>query len=162
MLSAFPVFTRSLNSFVRANKSKIQLHFVALHFSSIIVFRPLLIWWLLLQTAVGVCSTAFCTCLRNANADFYYFPNVARSQSFTSLRKLRSVLILRLLFDCHNTNHRSSQKFHKDSIFAVVLRGVNLTNHLFLKDKKIKQIKSKLLTPSRSFFSPFLFVISSI
>jgi hypothetical protein len=35
-------------------------------------------------------------------AVFYIFPAVSRSQYFSTLRKLRSVPVLRWLFDCRN------------------------------------------------------------
>ena len=69
------------------------------------VCRPLLIVRLLPQPAITVGSAPLCPKSRNAlkRAGVNFFRAVSRSQYYSPLRKLRSVPILRWLFDCRNT-----------------------------------------------------------
>jgi hypothetical protein len=70
-------------------------------------------------------------------AALYFFPAVSRSQYFSSLRKLRSVPVLRWLFDCRNTATALLTKNSvKTPFFAAVLGGVSQTSTTILKSKK--------------------------
>lgn len=85
LYSAFPVFTRILNAFVRATKSKIHLHCVALH-SEVFSLSP----YDFSAVAPMTSSWGLLHCVLHYNkercAAFYSFSN-KRSKYFTSLRK---------------------------------------------------------------------------
>ena len=107
LLSAFPVFTRSLNSFVRANKSKIQLHSVALHSAVLLSFALYFFSGCSYDQQLGFAPLSLCIILRNASLFFIISPTLHALS--ISLPHSSSVLILRLLVICRNTAPCSSK-----------------------------------------------------
>jgi hypothetical protein len=152
LLSALPIFTRALIAFVRANNptySFISLLCIQQYYC----LSPFMFSAVAPKTSSWVCSTTFCTKLRNATLLFILYPT-KRSKYFTSLRKLRSVLILRLLVICRNTASCSSKNSIKIPFFCGTAGCLSYQQHFAKTEKNAANLEC-IPYFSRSCFTPF-------
>lgn len=122
MLSAFPVSTRSLPALVGATASATQTR--KKNAGQCSRPPPLVFSAVAHSHSHRGCPTSFCSGLRNAYADLYFFPAVTRSHPYSPEKGLPG---LWWLFEAATPRGAPRYCSVKNSTIPAVLRGVSCT-----------------------------------
>ncbi len=151
MFSAFPVFTRTLNTFVRANNptySFIPLLYIQQYYC----LSPFMFSAVALMTSSWVCSTTFCTKLRNATLLLLFSQRNALSISHHSVN-----YVLFSSLGCWSfaatPPHRSSKNSIKIPFFCGAWGCLSYQQHFAKTEKNPANLEKPSL--SRSVNSSF-------